>query len=70
MAAYKQFRLGDLAPARVPLLSIVYPTGAEAQAARKALIERSGYGHRVARPLIRDPQPKLTPEIHIHEFAR
>jgi hypothetical protein len=39
MATYKQFRLGDLAPTRVPLLSIVYPTGAGAQAARKAIIE-------------------------------
>jgi hypothetical protein len=58
MATYKQFRLGDLAPAqagfgligpdcrsfnllggqhRVPLLSIVYPTEAEAQAARDAI---------------------------------
>ena len=58
MATYKQFRLGELAPAqagfgllgpdcrsftvlggqhRVPLLSIVYPTEAEAQAAREAI---------------------------------
>ena len=58
MATYKQFRLGDLAPAqagfgligpdcrsvnllggqhRDPLLSIVYPTEAEAQAARDAI---------------------------------
>ena len=58
MATYKQFRVGELAPAqagfgllgpdcrsltvlggqqRVPLLSIVYPTEAEAEAAREAI---------------------------------
>lgn len=58
MATYKQFRLGDLAPAQagfgligpdcrsfallggphsLPLLSIVYPTEAEAKAARDAI---------------------------------
>jgi hypothetical protein len=67
MATYKQFRLGEVAPAqagfgligpdcrsfnllggqhRVPLLSIVYPTEAEAQAARDAITESMMGRHR------------------------